>query len=98
MRPVAQDDLARLQRGILQIESRGPWYPAPRYFFRKAAGRGRKRAPFLLLSRLSSGWWQIRSPAPSAESVPEAIGAHHLVRTIAKAARKALFMRAAGRP
>jgi hypothetical protein len=34
-----------------------------------------------------------RSPAPSAESVLEAIGAHHPVRTVAKAARKALFLR-----
>lgn len=42
-----------------------------------------------------------RSPAPSAESVLEAIGAHHPVRTVAKAARKALFLRrsrAAARP
>jgi hypothetical protein len=34
-----------------------------------------------------------RSPTPSAESVLEAIGAHHPVRTVAKAARKALFLR-----
>ena len=34
-----------------------------------------------------------RSPAPSAESVLEAIGTHHPVRTVAKAARKALFLR-----
>jgi hypothetical protein len=34
-----------------------------------------------------------RSPAPSAEYVLEAIGAHHPVRTVAKAARKALFLR-----
>jgi hypothetical protein len=33
------------------------------------------------------------SPAPSAESVLEAIGAHHPVRPVAKAARKALFLR-----
>jgi hypothetical protein len=33
------------------------------------------------------------SSAPSAESVLEAIGAHHPVRTVAKAARKALFLR-----
>jgi hypothetical protein len=33
------------------------------------------------------------SPAPSADSVLEAIGAHHTVRTVAKAARKALFPR-----
>jgi len=33
------------------------------------------------------------SPAPSAEFVLEAIGAHHPVRTVAKAARKALFLR-----
>jgi hypothetical protein len=33
------------------------------------------------------------SPAPSAESVLEAIGAHHPVRQVAKAARKALFLR-----
>jgi hypothetical protein len=42
-----------------------------------------------------------RSSAPSAESVLEAIGVHHSVRTVAKAARKALFLRrsrAAGRP
>lgn len=34
-----------------------------------------------------------RSPAPSAETVLEAIGAHHPVRPVAKAARKALFLR-----
>ncbi len=34
-----------------------------------------------------------RSPTPSAEFVLEAIGAHHPVRTVAKAARKALFQR-----
>jgi hypothetical protein len=34
-----------------------------------------------------------RSPAPPAESVLEAIGAHHPVRPVAKAARKALFLR-----
>jgi hypothetical protein len=34
-----------------------------------------------------------QSAAPSAESVLEAIGAHHNVRTVAKAARKALFLR-----
>jgi hypothetical protein len=33
------------------------------------------------------------SPAPSAEFVLEAIGAHHPVRPVAKAARKALFLR-----
>jgi hypothetical protein len=33
------------------------------------------------------------SPAPSAECVLEAIGAHHPVRPVAKAARKALFLR-----
>jgi hypothetical protein len=33
------------------------------------------------------------SSAPSAESVLEAIGAHHPVRQVAKAARKALFLR-----
>jgi hypothetical protein len=33
------------------------------------------------------------SPAPSAESVLGAIGAHHPVRPVAKAARKALFLR-----
>ena len=33
------------------------------------------------------------SPAPSAEPVLEAIGAHHPVRPVAKAARKALFLR-----
>jgi hypothetical protein len=32
------------------------------------------------------------SPAPSAASVPEVIGAHHPVRQVAKAARKALFL------
>jgi len=32
-------------------------------------------------------------PAPSAGSVLEAIGAHHPVRPVAKAARKALFLR-----
>ena len=34
-----------------------------------------------------------RSPSPSAEPVLEAIGAHHPVRPVAKAARKALFLR-----
>ncbi len=34
-----------------------------------------------------------RSPAPSAEAVLEAIGAYHPVRPVAKAARKALFLR-----
>ena len=33
------------------------------------------------------------SPAPSAEFVLAAIGAHHPVRPVAKAARKALFLR-----
>ncbi len=33
-----------------------------------------------------------RSPAPSAESVLDAIGTHHPVKTVAKAARKALFL------
>jgi hypothetical protein len=33
------------------------------------------------------------SPAPSAESVLEAIGAHHPARPVAKAARKALYLR-----
>ncbi len=33
-----------------------------------------------------------RSPAPSAESVLDAIGAYHPVKTVAKAARKALFL------
>ena len=34
-----------------------------------------------------------QSTAPSAERVLEAIGAHHKVKTVAKAARKALFLR-----
>lgn len=34
-----------------------------------------------------------RSPSPSAEPVLEAVGAHHPVRPVAKAARKALFLR-----
>jgi len=34
-----------------------------------------------------------RSPAPSAEPALEAIGAHHPVKAVAKAARKALFLR-----
>lgn len=34
-----------------------------------------------------------RSSAPSAETVLEAIGTHHAVRTVAKSARKALFLR-----
>jgi RimJ/RimL family protein N-acetyltransferase len=35
LKPVAENDLEDLHRGLLDIESRGPWYPMPRMSFTK---------------------------------------------------------------